>query len=197
MVVKIAWRFVKANLHRWWTQIDVQCRFPNAQFAFPIHWQVDDFRGVQIGDFGYIAGFSEVVVDTVSEYSKIAGQLQIGDRVVIGAFANIRACGGKVIIGDNALIAQRVSLIASNHSTAGDQPYRDLLWDEDKTDVIIGENVWLGAGVVVLPGCVIGRNSVVGAGSVVTRSVPANQVWAGVPARKLRDLGSHYENSSS
>jgi acetyltransferase-like isoleucine patch superfamily enzyme len=53
---------------------------------------------------------------------------------------------------------------------------------------VIEENVWIGAGVTVLPGCAIGKNSVVGAGSVVTKSIPANEVWAGIPARKIREI---------
>lgn len=54
--------------------------------------------------------------------------------------------------------------------------------------VHIGENVWLGAGVIVLPGVTIGENSVIGAGSVVTRDIPANVVAVGNPCRVLREI---------
>jgi len=47
---------------------------------------------------------------------------------------------------------------------------------------------YVGAGVTVLPGVDIGENSVIGAGSVVTKNIPGNQLWAGIPARFIRDL---------
>jgi maltose O-acetyltransferase len=52
--------------------------------------------------------------------------------------------------------------------------------------ITIGRNVWLGAHVIVLPGVTIGDNAVVGAGSVVTTSVSGGEIWAGVPARRIR-----------
>ena len=55
--------------------------------------------------------------------------------------------------------------------------------------VRIGENVWVGAGAVILPGVTIGDNSVIGAGSVVTRDIPANVVAVGNPCRVLREIG--------
>jgi maltose O-acetyltransferase len=54
--------------------------------------------------------------------------------------------------------------------------------------VLIEDNVWIGGGAILLPGVNIGRNAVVGAGAVVTRSVPANTVVAGNPARVLREI---------
>ena len=53
---------------------------------------------------------------------------------------------------------------------------------------MIGDNVWLGGGAIVLPGVTIGENTVVGAGSVVTRDLPANVVAVGNPARVVRSL---------
>jgi galactoside O-acetyltransferase len=53
---------------------------------------------------------------------------------------------------------------------------------------VIEDNVWLGTGVMVNPGVTIGRNSVIGAGSVVTKSIPANVVAAGVPCRVMRPI---------
>lgn len=55
--------------------------------------------------------------------------------------------------------------------------------------IVIGDNVWLGGGVVVCPGVTIGENTVVGAGAVVTRDLPANVVAVGNPARVLRPIG--------
>lgn len=54
--------------------------------------------------------------------------------------------------------------------------------------ITVGDNVWIGANVVVLPGVTIGENSVIGAGSVVTKDVPANAVAVGNPCRVLREI---------
>lgn len=54
--------------------------------------------------------------------------------------------------------------------------------------VVIGNNVWLGSGVVVLKGVEIGKNSLIGAGSIVTKSIPPNCIAAGNPARVIRQL---------
>lgn len=53
---------------------------------------------------------------------------------------------------------------------------------------MIGRNVWIGAGVTVVPGITIGNNAVVGAGSVVTKNVPANTVVAGIPAKRIKTI---------
>ena len=55
----------------------------------------------------------------------------------------------------------------------------------------IGDNVWIGANSVVLPGVTIGENSVIGAGSIVTKDIPANVVAVGNPCRVLREVGQH------
>ena len=57
--------------------------------------------------------------------------------------------------------------------------------------VHIGENVWVGAGTVIVPGVTIGKNSVIGAGSVVVKDIPENVVAVGNPCRVLREIGEH------
>jgi acetyltransferase-like isoleucine patch superfamily enzyme len=160
---------------------------PDLVMYFPVSLQYDDIKAIKIGKV-LIGAFSEICVMAKSSYSDIPGQLIIEDNAIIGSHANIRATGGKIHIGKNALIAQQVSLIASNHKISNEQLYWDSPWDEAKTGVLIDENVWIGAGVTVLPGCSIGKNSVIGAGSVVTKSIPANEIWVGVPAKKLKEI---------
>ena len=62
---------------------------------------------------------------------------------------------------------------------------------EYNRDVHIGENVWIGAGVVIVPGISIGDNSVIGAGSIVVKDIPANVVAVGNPCRVIREIGEH------
>jgi maltose O-acetyltransferase len=68
------------------------------------------------------------------------------------------------------------------------QPRRDKL--EAALPITIGNNVWLGGGVIVCPGVTIGENTVVGAGAVVTRDLPPNVVAVGNPARVIKTLTS-------
>ena len=62
--------------------------------------------------------------------------------------------------------------------------------------VVIGENVWIGSGAIILPGVTIGDNSIVGAGSVVTRDIPANVVAVGNPCRVLREIKEEKKGES-
>lgn len=100
----------------------------------------------------------------------------------------------RIVIGDNALIAPNVQIYTAFHPTnAADrfgQPQPDGSFAFCKTQtapVIIGKNVWIGGGAVILPGVTIGDNVVIGAGSVVTKDIPSNTVACGNPCRAVRE----------
>lgn len=99
----------------------------------------------------------------------------------------------KIVIGKNCLIAPNVQIYTAFHPTnAIDRfgiPKEDGTFEFCKTQtkpVIIGDNVWIGGGVIILPGVKIGNNVVVGAGSVVTKDIPAGEIWAGNPAHFIK-----------
>ncbi len=163
-------------------------KFPGLRISYPSHLVYDDISSIDIGCEVVIGPYSDIVVLRKTQYSSLEGCLTIGNRVVIGSGTNIRAAGGAISIADNGLLAQNVSLIAANHLMGNTSPYRDLPWDTQRTGVILEENVWVGAGAVLLPGCKVGKNSVIAAGAVVTNDVPANQLWGGIPARLLKVL---------
>jgi acetyltransferase-like isoleucine patch superfamily enzyme len=116
-------------------------------------------------------------------------RIDIGERVVLRPQTTLMASDlASIIIGNDVLIGAGVHLYASNHrydrhdlliSAQGHSPAEDLVIEDD---------VWIGANAIILPGVYIGRHSVVAAGSVVTKSVPPRTLWAGVPARKIKDL---------
>lgn len=100
----------------------------------------------------------------------------------------------RIVIGDNALIAPNVQIYTAFHPTnAADRfgpPREDGSFAFCKTQtapVIIGNNVWIGGGAILLPGVTIGDNVVIGAGSVVTKDIPANSVACGNPCRVIRE----------
>lgn len=95
--------------------------------------------------------------------------------------------GAPVEIGDNFMAATKVQLITATHPI--DAVQRTASGLEYGKPIKIGDNCWLGAGVIVLPGVTIGNNVIVGAGAVVTKDVPDNVVVVGNPARIIRRLG--------
>lgn len=92
---------------------------------------------------------------------------------------------GKVIIGDNAQIAPNVSIYTAGHPIHPDSRNSGY---EYGIPVTIGNNVWIGGNVVILPGVTIGDNVVIGAGSVVSKDIPANSIAAGNPCRVIREI---------
>jgi len=112
--------------------------------------------------------------------------LKIGRRTAINEFNNIRAGNAPVTIGDDCLISQFVSIIDANHGTARGAFMRNQPHDLAGAGVRIGDDVWVGAHAVILPGVHIGTGAVVAAGAVVTRDVPEYAVVAGVPAEIRR-----------
>lgn len=91
----------------------------------------------------------------------------------------------KVTIGDNVLLGPNCCISAAGHPLDVAQRVSGL---EYAHPITIGNNVWLGASVTVLPGVTIGDNTVIGAGSVVTKDIPANVVAVGNPCRVLRPI---------
>lgn len=111
--------------------------------------------------------------------------LQIGHGTAINEYCNLRASGCNIVIGKKCLFGQFVSIIGSNHGMAPGVPMADQPWDTQKTGVLIGDDVWIGAHAVVLPGVTIGQGAVIAAGAVVNKNIPAYEIWAGIPARRV------------
>lgn len=113
------------------------------------------------------------------------GRIQIGARTWIGQYNNLRAGGGDIVIGDDCLISQFCNIVASNHAHARGMRIQSQGADPARRGVVIGHDVWLGAGCAIMPGVVIGEGVIVGANAVVTTDIPAYEIWGGVPARKI------------
>ncbi len=108
--------------------------------------------------------------------------IEIGDNF----FANFNFVVldvGKVRIGNNVQIAPNVGLYTAGHPLHPDSRNSGY---EYGIDITIGDNVWIGGSVCVMPGVTIGNNAVIGAGSVVTKDIPDNAIAVGNPARVLR-----------
>ena len=115
--------------------------------------------------------------------------LKIGNNVGISGVTIV--CHKEIIISDNVKIGGNTCIYDTDfHSlNAADRIERERdIKNTKKKKVAVGENVFIGAHVTILKGVSIGRNSVIGAGSVVSKSVPSNEIWAGNPAKFIRKI---------
>jgi acetyltransferase-like isoleucine patch superfamily enzyme len=124
---------------------------------------------------------NDVRTANISPKCSFGPQISIGQGTFVGA-----AClfEGPVSIGQECQIAREVMVLTTAHPLTADGEFAHL---PDRRPVVIGDRVWLGARTIVLPGVRIGDNVVVGAGSVVTRDCLAPGVYAGSPARLVRE----------
>lgn len=124
------------------------------------------------------------VGDAINGY----GSLEVGENSWIGPNNNFRLSGGAIIrIGRDCLVSQFCTLVAANHEMSRRVSLRYAPSAPAPRDVVISDDVWIGAGAILLPGSTVASGAVIGAGSVVTRPVGAYEIWAGNPARKIGD----------
>lgn len=154
----------------------------NLRFFYLIHFKWGKFK------FGKNPYIGRMV------YMWAKHNIVIGDNFYIGKFSQIE-CDAK--IGNNVIIANRVALIGRydhNYQQLGvpirlSSKIRDIDYDWKGLDekVIIEDDVWIGYGCIILGGVKIGQGSIVAAGSVVTKDVEPFSIFAGVPAKKVRN----------
>jgi len=114
------------------------------------------------------------------------GNLKVGRNTYIQAGCTLNPFVGDIIIGADCMIATRCAFMPYRHSFANtDRPMREQPITS-KGDIILEDDVWLGANVCVMDGVTIGKGAIVGAGAVVTKNIPPYAIAGGVPARVIR-----------
>jgi maltose O-acetyltransferase len=124
--------------------------------------------------------------DVNIEYGAYFGrgdQVHLGDRSGIGVNCRLH---GPVRIGANVMMGPEVLIYARGHGIRSEDVSMIDQGFEEAREVVIGDDVWLGARAIILPGVHVGRGSVVGAGAVVSKDVPPHSVAVGNPARVVR-----------
>ena len=124
------------------------------------------------------------VVESYSCINNAVGDVVIGDHTRIGLHNTII---GPVTIGSHVNLAQGITVTALNHNF--EAPERRI--DEQGVStqqVTIGDDIWIGANAVVLPGVTVGNHCVIAAGAVVTKDVPPHSLVAGVPAKIIKQI---------
>lgn len=163
----------------------------NARLHRTAAQQLETYRlAVLAGDDDRARQLLDAVLGTVGQGVVIRPPLFVdyGENLHVGArtFVNFGLTAldvAPIIIGEDVQIGPNVQLLTPTHPLEP-QPRRDKL--EAARPITVGDNVWLGGGVVVCPGVTIGADSVIGAGAIVTRDVPAGVVAVGNPARVVR-----------
>jgi maltose O-acetyltransferase len=117
-------------------------------------------------------------------YCSYGQNTYIGDHVYLNFLCTILD-NNEVHIGHHVMIGPGVQIYTAAHLLQAETRIQG--WEVSKP-IVIEDNVWIGGGAILLPGVSIGRNAVVGAGAVIPRSVPANTVVAGNPARVIREI---------
>jgi acetyltransferase-like isoleucine patch superfamily enzyme len=113
--------------------------------------------------------------------------VKIGKEVYLGPFLTLNRFtdSDTLHIGDRVAISPNVTIITSSGPVSPKLKKYNL---EKRKKVVIKNDAWIGTGVIILPGIIVGESAVCGAGSVVTKDVPPNTIVAGVPARIIREL---------
>ncbi len=128
-------------------------------------------------------------------YCDYGKNISIGNNGIININCTFVDCN-KITIGNNVLIASNVQIYTATHPVEVAERFVEN-WHKDTgkaffrtyaLPVTIEDNVWIGGGVIILPGVTIGKNSVIGAGSVVNKSIPENSLAVGNPCRVIRRL---------
>ena len=198
----IIWRRGLALLRGlWWSWRLGGCEAPffvgrRVEFLHPRRLRVgravtleDDVRidalsrgGVRLGDNVSIARFT--IIEATGVIGHLGEGFDLGDNSNLGDYCYVGAAGG-VRIGRNVLIGQRVSFHSEDHIF--DTMHLPIkAQGVHRRGIVVADDCWLGAGVIVLDGVTIGQGSVVAAGSVVTSDVAPYSIVAGVPARLIR-----------
>jgi acetyltransferase-like isoleucine patch superfamily enzyme len=133
---------------------------------------------MEIGDRVYI--YRDVILET-----GWGGLLTIADDASIHPRCQLNAYVGPIHIGRGVMLAPNCALYSYDHSFAPECPIREQPL-QTKGGIIIGDEAWLGVGVIVLDGVRIGQGAVIGAGSVVTEDVPDGAIALGMPARVVK-----------
>ena len=114
--------------------------------------------------------------------------ISIGDHCHIGRMACLQSAHGKIRIGNHVLFGPYVSIHGGNHIYDKIGVYMTDVKKEPNTDgeVVIEDDVWVGANAIILKGVKIGEGAIVSAGAIVTKDVEPYSIVAGVPAKKIK-----------
>ena len=164
---------------RWYVRLLAplyQHRGRGAKIYGSVRMDTPPYRKFWLGDHSVVESFCCI--------NNAVGDVMIGDYTRIGLHNTVI---GPVTIGSHVNLAQGITVTALNHNFEHPGLRIDQQGISTKA-VIIGDDCWIGANAVILPGVTIGEHCVIAAGAVVTKDVPAHSLAAGFPAKVIRSL---------
>ncbi|MXV51706.1 acyltransferase [Pedobacter sp. HMF7647] len=176
------------RIYSGWYSTQIGSHGRNIRICYPI--TSSGLKHVSIGD-NFVSG-PRLRIDAIEQFldNDFTPVIQIGNDVTINADCHI-GCINEIKIGDGTLIASKVLIIDHFHgnldfSDLDRRPMSRTL--KSKGKILIGNNVWIGEGCIILPGVFIGDNCIIGANSVVTKSFKADLIIGGNPAKIIRQI---------
>ena len=153
-----------------------QHRGRHAIIHHSVRMDTPPYRKFWLGDYSVVESFACI--------NNAVGDVIIGDHTRIGLHNTII---GPVTIGSHVNLAQGITITALNHNFDDSEKRIDQQGISTK-EVVLEDDIWVGANAVILPGVTIGKHAVVAAGSIVTKDVPPHSLVAGVPAKVIRQI---------
>lgn len=149
------------------------------------HSVIGKGSSIQTGNRGQFRSTDRIRLRPYVQIKIEGGQLTVGKRFFANSFTTIN-CRNKIDIGDDCLFGHNVHIYDHNHRTDDDALFGSGGYD--LSTVSIGNNVWIGASSIILPGVTIADNTIIAAGTVVTKDVPANTVCVQKRSTEFRAL---------
>lgn len=153
-----------------------QHRGRHAIIHHSVRMDTPPYRKFWLGDYSVVESFVCI--------NNAVGDVIIGDHTRIGLYNTII---GPVTIGSHVNLAQGITITALNHNFDDSEKRIDQQGVTTK-EVVLEDDIWVGANAVILPGVTIGKHAVVAAGAIVTKDVPPHSLVAGVPAKVIRQI---------
>ena len=153
-----------------------QHRGRHAIIHHSVRMDTPPYRKFWLGDYSVVESFACI--------NNAVGDVIIGDHTRIGLHNTII---GPVIIGSHVNLAQGITITALNHNFDDSEKRIDQQGISTK-EVVLEDDIWVGANAVILPGVTIGKHAVVAAGAIVTKDVPPHSLVAGVPAKVIKQI---------
>lgn len=178
-IFKRAETFIVSRIIRYWF-----CNV-KGKISISLPFYINGAKYIHLGlNFRALGGLR---LEAIGTYNGIcySPNIEIGDNVVLNNSCHIGAIN-EIIIGNNVVMASRVFITDHYHGNTTYADMQVLVQDRklySKGRVVIGNNVWIGEGAVILPNVTIGDNTIVAAHAVVTKDIPSNTVVAGCPAK--------------
>jgi galactoside O-acetyltransferase len=151
--------------------------FKHRKFAIPDNVTISGIEQIKIGEIFRVCPYVKLIVED-------KGAIQVGNNFFANYNTFIYANGDSINIGNDCLIGPDVLIINNNHQISPHELIR--VQECIKSRIIIGNDVWIGAKAIILPGVTIGDGAVIAAGTVVNKDVEPYTVVAGIPAKFIK-----------